>query len=265
MSRTIDIVLTIGILMNLIKGADFVLRPRQQAKIQSAVDTTTLYLEEMRPILWLQCLTTSRGQRVFLILGVIVAVLIDAVASIQGTIEGNYNPKDLKQLPFLVASFLALFPLARRWAPPFLRRLIGSGKIIPFWLRLFILQIIVIIPIYVYAGLLYLLVWKLNGAQSSDALDNRIWHTSSSTERTEWTIGMAILWPFLTYFLMITLAANIALYFAVICRLLEYFLKVCRAFAWRVVEYNKGAYAALTLIATVCLSLLKLFLHIDAK
>ena len=57
----------------------------------------------------------------------------------------------------------------------------------------------------------------------------------------------------------LTIAYCMIIFFTVVT-VLELMLKFVRAIAWRIIEYNKGAYAALTLITTIILGIVDLYL-----
>src|SRR6266849_1756696 len=52
MLHWIDTLALVGILINLLKGADLLLRPNQQKWIQSKFESITLGLDDLRPIQW---------------------------------------------------------------------------------------------------------------------------------------------------------------------------------------------------------------------
>lgn len=52
MQRTVEILLVIGVLVNLIKGADLILRPHQQKWLQDKFDTLALRLDYTKPLDW---------------------------------------------------------------------------------------------------------------------------------------------------------------------------------------------------------------------
>ena len=45
MQLTVEILLIVGILVNLIKGADLILRPHQQKLVQDRIETLALWLD----------------------------------------------------------------------------------------------------------------------------------------------------------------------------------------------------------------------------
>ncbi len=81
-----------------------------------------------------------------------------------------------------------------------------------------------------------------------------------SKEQFAFSAAILLVWHFFTYFGVIVQAGGLICWFILLISLLECILKMCRAFAWRVVEHNKGAYAALTLVVTICFGILKLLL-----
>lgn len=52
MTRTLELLLIVGILLNLVKGADLLLRPYQQKWLQEKWDSMTLRLHYTKPLDW---------------------------------------------------------------------------------------------------------------------------------------------------------------------------------------------------------------------
>src|SRR2546423_4654285 len=52
MQRTIDILFVVGILVNLVKGADLILRPHQQKWLQDRWVSMTQRLDNIKPMDW---------------------------------------------------------------------------------------------------------------------------------------------------------------------------------------------------------------------
>src|SRR6266850_7536554 len=52
MERTVEILLVIGLLVNLLKGADLILRPHQQKWLQDKFETLVLWFDYAKPIDW---------------------------------------------------------------------------------------------------------------------------------------------------------------------------------------------------------------------
>jgi hypothetical protein len=50
--RAIEILLVLGVLVNLIKGADLLLRPHQQKWLQTVCDALALWLDDSRLLQW---------------------------------------------------------------------------------------------------------------------------------------------------------------------------------------------------------------------
>ena len=73
-------------------------------------------------------------------------------------------------------------------------------------------------------------------------------------------VGLLVAFPPFVYFWMLTQVAGAALSMCVLTRLSVLVLKMVRALAWRLAEYNKGAWTALVLGTTVVLGFLRLIL-----
>src|SRR5262249_10036466 len=75
----LDTLLALGILVNIVKGGDLLLRPQQRRKVQSFFERLHLRLESQRPIKGLQRLASGRGQRRLMLVGIGEFVLVGLI------------------------------------------------------------------------------------------------------------------------------------------------------------------------------------------
>ena len=99
MQRTIEILLVIGVLVNLIKGSELVLRPHQEKWLQNKFETLVLWFEYARPIDWL----AKREGTVYRTLFVLLVTLF-----LIGTLVLIINPKNGSWWELILITFIAI-------------------------------------------------------------------------------------------------------------------------------------------------------------
>ena len=226
----LDIAFTLGILASVLKGADLMLRPHQQKKIQVFVEELALKLAYART------LNISLSYLHNLSRNKLVCVLTGSNAMI----------------------FLAFFS--------------------------FNLDRELIVEVFgVIGSLIFILISSLIGAfVSLDLYEGRIRYYLSSKswreflwrtfEIVEYTVILLLFLgslpdrhPF-AYFIPIyiggylSIAYMLLLFFTVIA-ISEATVKIGNAIVWRLVEYNKGAYAAIILALTILLGFIELYIR----
>jgi hypothetical protein len=76
MQRTVEILLVIGILVNLIKGADLILRPHQQKWLQNKFESLALWLDYAKPPKWYTSLVHKKIYGVLFFLAPLVVIAL---------------------------------------------------------------------------------------------------------------------------------------------------------------------------------------------
>src|SRR5262245_2627350 len=110
----IDVILAIGILLNIFKGGDLILRDQQRRWVQDKFESLTLRLEELKPMLWLNGLRTRKAQVVLVAIGLAEFALVALVNIV--VLPGPREDTDslrIAQIPGLILGFLC-FPVIFR-------------------------------------------------------------------------------------------------------------------------------------------------------
>lgn len=265
-STTINVLFVISLALTVMKASGLVLRPHQRKVVDDKLESATLWLDYRRPIQWLRRQSFSRQFNKLLLLGIIelfvaFAVLISGVDHkrfLDETLTASENAYLV--LSVLIASVaiwssvilvLRLFPL--KWALWVI--LIGCIPFVgPLWRILSTYQSsLVSLVSYVQEGELICTLkpelnrlvciefpWTFGGFLASFAL---------------LVLGQAAL-----ILMLVGEAAIGTILVASFFLIGEVALSMARVVMWRVVEYEKGAFAALLVLATVLLGILKLYL-----
>ncbi len=267
MNRIVEILLIIGILANLLKGADLILRPKQQARVQQKFETLTLWLDYTKPLGWY---TKLKNRKIKVILITISSLLYLSLAVVLSVTSQKNNTEIL------------------RWedGPVY------WGASSPMWLPTFILLIIVFtwdllnprirehpVLTYILRGPKFsLFLWRPLLVMAMAAAINltlltlsAAFHWSAASNRLGmWIILLyvyialvGILYGFHVYVAEIELFAMLSLIILCLSAILlisEVILKIIRGIAWRIVEYNKGAFPAIILLVTIILGILEMYL-----
>lgn len=258
MHTGLNLLLAAGILANLVKGGDLVLRTSQKKALQDRFETLTLWLDDLRPVQWLSYLPMpkpafwwSTFSAIFAILALLapdqiaggaLAFVLDlilnsvrALATAQGMEPRFFNPAlTAGALLAIPASVLVLVKLSR----PLIGWLVGNGG---FWR--FLGKMVLF-----YAGSVAILAafWWLCRVAGGSLLA---------------ALALAAAWPFtfIIYFLNTTGMLIVTLYLFI--RPFAWLVKFMGAICWRIVEYSQGVFAALLLISTVLLGVVIVVLN----
>ena len=252
----LDLAFATGILINSIKGADLLLRPHQQKRIQDWAEVTTLRLEYARPLRWFSKLATPRGTRILLLIGVaeffFVGVTVGTVQAISK--ETNLHER-LLQVGALLLSAVCIPYIVSNAGPRLVTWLFKKQSIMSFALRFVVLLMGGFAFFMLYQAALIYVGWITIGRHTKffDYFDSIFDETSRAAVFD--VVGLLLVWPFFTMFWIITQVGGLAMWCAAAVGVAEITLKFLRGLAWRIIEFNKGAYAALTLILTVVIGL----------
>lgn len=258
MQRAVETLLVIGILINLIKGADLILRPHQQKWLQDKVDTLALCLDYKSPLEWY--IKSGFTQKWFWLWYHIVIV---SAGTLYFYSNNNLNTSTIVTLIFFSLSILIMkekggsFMIHTAIWKMLIFRITGKkGDLIDWMFEGVTLQESIQKQFFV----------SLTGIASFHFVyfnwDNFYKNNSSST-------GSLI---FLTIFLFVVhplavigVANIIVIIFSVSIVIAEFLLKIIRGIIWRIAEYNKGAFAAIILLVTVVLGVTEFYLKYGRK
>jgi hypothetical protein len=255
LSSALDAAFLIALLTLLVKAGDFLLRPHQQRCVQSKMETATLWLDYRRPALWYAKIVNKPVVR---LVGLIATVGIYALAYMIAHQAGSEGFA-LYANPIVIGVILLPLLMAQRIAGRLGRVMHGvmagekdehygrayGPKL--FFLRsleaIAVLSIASVIVVGIAGAVLY-------GVQSL-VLDRGF----------ELGPELLVLISIVAFPFAIE-AVTATLIFVVVCSLIGLIatchvaLIAIRAVCWRIVEYNKGAWAAILVIVTVMLGVL---------
>lgn len=234
MKTTIIILLTIGILTNLLKGADLLLYSHQKKWVQSKFETLTLWLEYTKPLSWYTKFTSKKGRSILL---TFISLLLFYFWSPDLTIGS------LSILPWLpVISLAVSLIFLRRYIVRMADWVLGDQSY-PFVInRAFILGGITAISFNIFWMVIAVALRVMNDV-------------TPDIQYVMWIVTVMLV----ILIMMPCIALGAELLFMLLCLtcivfllvIFEYALKLFRGIAWRIIEYDKGVYAALTLILTI--------------
>jgi len=261
----LDILLTLGILVNIVKGGDLLLHPQQRRKVQSLFERLHLRLESQRPIKGLQRLISERGQSRLMLVGIgefLLVVAVDVYLDIwsgesgESVTIGGFGV--LLCSAAILLSVLSRPLVTRLGGPKLMRWLLADPSFFAFLRRFAVVFIAGITVLGIYQATLWGAAYLMGTVDPFDTLELPLEKVGLATLVVG--VGLLVAFPPFVYFWMLTQVAGAALTMCVLTRLGVLLIKVVRALAWRLAEYNKGARAALVLGTTVVLGLLRLIL-----
>jgi hypothetical protein len=236
MSRVLEILLIIGIVVNLLKGADLILRTHQQKWIQDRFEHVTLWLEDTKPIDWFAKRAKDKVQIALLIFFIVLDLLALMIVLIH-FVKTESN-SILAALLFLASVFVNLVIL-KRIALDSRKWLCKSSSYEEF-----------------FGGFLKLCAEIFGGFFLLSYLRPMIRFVPDHLIN----LALLLILPPAVLFLDVWLLGFLLIFTTIIFNILEIVLKLLRGAAWRIVEYNKGAYAAIILLITIVLGFLELYL-----
>jgi hypothetical protein len=278
LQRVLEGLLFVGILIQVVKGADILLRPHQQKWLQDKFDTLALWLDFRRPLRWyMQPKNIRRVQAGmvavaaiavsihFLINGgisrfysaavLVVGVVMLIVACVGGSFfEKRADEYTYRNLDKSDAKRMKLADALSEW-------IVNSS--LPTHIAKQVL--------FTAAGLLFLLLLVSIAAKVTTVVKYVFdpifqWHIIIGS-----VIGGVVamvfmklffyVFPYIEAVLMVSFMSALSLVFCVGLILIELLLKVLRGLVWRITEYNKGAYAAILLIITSLLAAAEVYLR----
>ena len=261
----LDTILALGILVNIVKGGDLLLRPPQRRKVQALFERLHRRLKSQRPIEELQRLASERGQRRLMLVGIgEFLVVVGADISLDLWSGESGESVTIGGFGVLLCSAAILLsvlsrPLVTRLGGPKLMRwLLADPSFFAFLRRFAVVFIAGITVLGIYQATLWGAAYLMGTVDPFDTLELPLEKVGLATLVVG--VGLLVAFPPFVYFWMLTQVAGAALSMCVLTRLGGLLLKVVRALAWCLAEYNKGARAALVLGTTVVLGLLRLIL-----
>jgi hypothetical protein len=258
----LDTLLALGILVNILKGGDLLLRPHQRRKVQSLFERLHLRLESQRPIAGLQRLASERGQRRLMLVGIgefLLVVGADIALDMwsgESATLGSFGV--LLCSGALLLSVLSRPLVTRLGGPQLMSWLVGDLSFFAFLRRFAVVFIAGIAVLGIYQAALWGAAYLMSVGDPFDTLELPLEKVGPGTLVVG--VGLLVAWPPFVYFWILTQVAGAALSMYALTRLGVLLLKGVRALAWQLAEYNQGAWAALVLGTTVVLGFLRLIM-----
>jgi len=230
--------------------------------VQSFFERLHLRLASQRPIEGLQRLTSEHGQRRLMLVGIgefLLAVGVDISLDIwsgESATIGSFGV--LLCSCAILLSVLSLPLVTRLGGTKLMSWLLGDLSFFAFLRRFAVVFIAGITALGMYQATLWGAAYLMGIGDPFDALELPLEKVGPGTLVVG--VGLLVAWPPFVYFWILTQVAGAALSMCVLTRLGMLLLKVVRALAWRLAEYNQGAWAALALGTTVVLGFLRLIL-----
>jgi len=253
MRHIIEILLVAGILTNALKGAELILRPYQQKWVQAKWDDITLRLEYSKPLERLRTITSKQIQviTIAIILAIFLFILSDFVMR-----WGIFFRRDEKLtialllLATLIGGLIPVIALTL-FGAKFLFWLYSKGKFLVFLIKYFsFVALSSMALVLVYRAIKWIASY-LNPTEQITGLNYHL-------------LAVCIFIVVFLCIFYIEFVISVLCLFIIITQIVlfvtEVILIALRAVAWRVAEYNKGAFSAVVLLFTVILGAVEAYL-----
>jgi hypothetical protein len=264
MTKLLDIAFVIGLLVNILKASDMILRPHQQKRLQESVESLVLWLEDCKPISAVEHVMNPKVQDALLTASyaVLVAwaslawmfsVLISLSPGMRRIRNHRIGSDPLVTILFVLINLpvlVLLLPRMKRLGRASVKWLLSDGKLTAFSRNYFLVYIGSVIPVILEWALFFVLPHFLPEIQHS------LWNVL-------YLIFGTLTMPFLSLILILQIVGFVIVFLTLLKWTNEILLKMTRALIWRVVEYDKGIVAALVLIITVVLAISEAYLRLQ--
>jgi hypothetical protein len=247
--NTIQILFVISFLITLMKGADLILRPHQQKFLQSKLETITLWFDYTNLFKWF-----LQNFRSFFIQVIGLLALIIVVSSLHTpAVEILKELFIIEPLLFISTFGLSIFlnyrfkPIAKE-SYEYLRGKSFESTVRDYSLLDYFKRSIIVLFRFSIALLVMLIIYCVG----TFLFDKFYLHSDIPII----PFGLFSILPIAIDFISILVTLFLILIITLFVILLHIILKVFKSILWRIVEYNKGAFAAINLIITVSLGIL---------
>jgi hypothetical protein len=249
----LNIAIMLGIALTLLKGADLLLRPHQRRAIQIFLEDVTLRLDQIDFKEIAHRMTTPEAQFCFIMLAyfefafmsLFVIVFQTPLWEPGGSLheafgkEGRYF-----QLGMTVLGFVTILVCSKWPIPIVMRCVIGTAKS----------RFVVIIRFLGFSAVFFVVLGVYQFI-ILDRIDAKLGHNPFGPPSIVRMVGLAIVLPPWMIFFVVFQAIGAMLQARMFY--VRWTFVLIRGIMWRIVEYDKGATAAILLIVTILLTLTK--------
>jgi hypothetical protein len=258
LTRTLQLLLIAGILVNLVKGAELILRPHQEKWLQYKWESMTLWLHYSKPINWF--FQSGKITQFFWIsYALFFPVILVLALALLPELKWRYWIGVI--LCFLMTGGLFLYSVIMKNKEDDVYQLKIQQKLINWFsegrttrqyiFRLLLLATLTVVLIFLtYVSIIGLIRLKV------------------ASPWAFFVIIMFLVMPVVrlhgAYLVIINLGITslTTLGLSLILLVAEFLLRILRGIAWRIAEYNKGAFAAIILVATALLGIIEFYLRV---
>ena len=234
-----------ALMVQLTKGVDLLLRPHQQLWVRNTTDAITLWLHYRDPLSWY---SERVSKRVVAAVDLVILLLWSrhlafvSRPKLEGTLEGSALPfSGPARLVLLIVVVVAGVVAMRALFNQRIRRWLYASHSF----RSFIVRYAILVGSYIalVLSVLFLLarpMWRLYVGG-----------------HVPFDVALLILLPFGCLGALVqvqVITGFVVLILRLLIFLAKFLVVALEAFMWRVVEYNKGPWAALTLAATIVIT-----------
>lgn len=244
-----DIAFALGVLVQLTKLTDLLMRPHQQRWIQRSAEMITLRLAYLKPLQLYPRLVKKKSALVFVVVLELVLVVTIVLGSMHELFLGDRHPTGWNYFATILGSIALLIvaPLALvRYLNQVMDWLFSRDRFVSFLVRFIALAIAGYV---VCSGLVTF--YGATIVESETPLGP--------------IMGLLLLFVGTTLFLTLAALGTTIILLQIILTVTTIFVGGVRFLAWRIVEYNKGAWAAISLLLTILVGIVDIWTRLSTK
>jgi len=266
MPRALDLLFGVGVLINVLKLSDLLLRKHQRQRVQTLMDAMTLWLDYTRPVAWFRKLVDRNEARPFIWVSVIVVLLflgLMLLGSPDIVLFGEFGPPDSVMVATAGLFVLGLVPVLIRWIGlPVIRWIVAPGSFMQVLIR-YVLSMLLLILSLGPAGPVIGVVLAIPFGIVLVVVEAVVSSFTGAEPRLDGgQIITAVLLPFAAAVQSMLVAPGLVLLTWGLLFIVDVARRLVTGLAWRVVEYNQGAWAGLTALATAAVGIVDLYLRL---
>jgi hypothetical protein len=241
--RVLDVATTLGVLMVVLKAGDLILRPYQQEWVQDKLETLTLHLHFMKPVDWFATFVTPLATALATI-AVSFALGVRLLPAMRKTIDIKINPslESFASATIMLVTLPSTTFVGRTFTAQWfvIGKLVAERKqplrdLFIRWARncfVFLIALSLIVTLFEQC---------IRIPQPTDY----------KLTRTDYILALFAGLPQIYWFLQCFLPGLTLLVVMGLLGILHICVLGLREVTWRIVEFQKGAFAALIAIATL--------------
>jgi len=266
-SKLVEVLFAIGVVINLMKAGDILLLPSQRRSVKRAMDTLALKLDATRPLIWIRKVTSEQWRLITWTTTIaVIAITVWSFVHYRPTFYG-VTPSPVEWIvvgvAFFVAGVIRLGVAALVFGSEFVTWMLEEAPLYwPTFRRFCAILVLAVTLYFTISWCLWRFPFLSVGSFSIPGVRAHGFAAFALSGAGLTTTAMAGDWAWFGLVTPPLIAGAAVLLLGVAFAVAALPVALLRAIAWRVAEYDKGAWAALIALITVLLGFCDLWIRL---